>query len=406
MNKKYDITIKVLTPIHIWDWNTLSGLNYFCYQERIKKKEEKENDCDKTHISWLYKFDIEDFVSILDDQDKQKFTQILKWWEVGEIRWFIYKCLESEWKMKWKKKVFIDNDKYKEKFLALPTIQKTKTTNTFYTHWKEKILWTGWQSNGKSSEALLEEKKNQQSQMQIKTFIHSMWRYYIPWSSLKWALRTVLSNKEIEENFKNHKVNKDPFKKLIVQDSEFLSNEDIFIDSLARMWSQQWKNKQWNGQFAQFIKPDTTTQTTIAIKNFLDESNLITRDFSTKNICIQANNYLTSKIKKYNKEIDKLLLHRDLQNWNIASKKKKEKLNTVKKGFKDILKEIQNCDDNECIVSIGYWTGYWFKMISDIQEHHPWKNQKNLIDPSIQISRTNRTTNLQNLGFIKLTFTS
>jgi len=397
MNKVYNIKIKTLTPVHIWDWNTLSGLDYFCYQERIKKKEEKTHEFDSTHISWLYKFDIEEFINILDEGDRQKFQKVLKDWNVGNIRWFMYQCLEASREIKWKKRFFSENIKYKEAFLKLNSIKKVKTTNTFYNHWKDKILWQDRQSNWKSSEALLNEKENQKSQMNIKTLVNSMWRYYIPWSSLKWALRTVLSNTQIEDNFKNHKVEKDPFKKLIVQDSDFLGESIIIVDSIARLWNQQWKNKQWNWQFAEFVPMGVEVNNKILVKDFLDESKLEYIDFDIILICKKAKEYLINKIEKYNGEITMLLRTNEDLKWSKEStKKKKKKLETVKQWFDEILSEIEYCKENECILSIWFWTWYWFKMIDWIKEKHPWK-PKHLIDTKINIPLVLKTFDLSNV---------
>ncbi len=382
MNKVYNIKITTLTPVHIGDGNTMSGLNYFCYQQ-VEKGEK---------TSFLYVFDIENLTNLFDDKDKKWYIQKIKKWDILEISKYVYDLFSRE--------------DYKNKLLSMKGIQKIKITNTFYNHWKNKILWVWWQSKGKNREKRQNEKKHQQSQMTVQTFINSLWRYYIPWSSLKWVLRTVLSNEKIEYNSKNHKVEKDPFKKLIVQDSEFFWFQDvIIIDSLARMWKDTRKNKQGDWQFAEFLQVWKTTNSKIIIKEFLDEKELEKIDFSQKNICQKANNYLKQKIEKYIWEIDELKKHSDLKVDKVESIKKKQKLETVKSEFQKILDQINTCKENECILALWFGTGYWFKMLQDKKERHPWR-PNHLIDPNINIPRTNRTTNLQNLWFTKLTFTS
>ena len=95
MNKSYNIEIKVLSPVHIWDWNTISWIDYFCYKEKLPTPYKKNSDWkDIKNISFLYKFKIQNFIDILNKFDNIEFKRLLELWtDTLGVRNFIYKKL-------------------------------------------------------------------------------------------------------------------------------------------------------------------------------------------------------------------------------------------------------------------------------------------------------------------------
>ena len=378
---KYNVEIEILTPVHIWNGKTLSGIDYFCLQKNLGNTEKTKDWKEITKKAFLYKFKMVDFIEkVLWEKEKKEFMEKLeKWSDKLDLRVYIFNLLQ-------------DLDKQK-KFESIARI-KIPITNSFYKLWKQKIVWKPRKINGKTQEKVENEIRNQLSQLNIKEFVNTLWRYYIPWSSLKWAIRTVLTNKNIEKNI-NSKI--DPFKKLIVRDSNFSKNIEIW--KLAR------QSQKWDWIYAEFLKPWEKLTTEIIVKNFLDEKELEKINFSKENICKKANNYTKTKIEKYISELKKLKYHPELQKNNSQAIKKKKKLDSAIDSFKKILDKIENIENNECILNIWFWWWYWFKLLEEIEESHPsYFRVKHLKDESIQISRTNWQIDLENLWFIKLTF--
>ncbi len=409
MNDSYNVEIEILTPVHIWDWNNISWIDYFCYQEELKAPYNQTYDWkDIKHKSYLYKYKIIDFKNILDEKDKKELESLfLLWNDTFEIRNFIYKKLELE------------KNKYRNNFLDISK-EKIEIKNSFYNNWKDKILWKPKQSYWKTQEKKEAEFTNQLSQLEIKSFIKSIWRVYIPWSSIKWAIRTVLTNKEIE----NTSTEKDPFKKLIVRDSEF-------TEKWVEIWKLVRQSNNWDWIYAEFLKIWDKLNTEILIKDFLDESKLNKIDISRDIIISKSNEYLKNKINKYINEINELLKHPDINikdtRWRLDSKseKKQIKLNSVNDSFNKILSNLNNLDKNQCILNIWFWWWFWFKSF-EWNEKHPkycsihnewnhkkdnlwqhnsiaWMDVKHLISDEM-IARTNWNIDLDNLWFIKLTF--
>lgn len=370
MNQSYDLEIEILTPVHIWNWNTISWIDYFCYQEDLKAPYKKSDDWkDIKHQSFLYKYKINNLRNILDENDKKELESLfMQWKDTFEIRNFIFKKLET------------DNNKYKEKFINI-CYKKIPIKNSFYKNWKEKIIWKTTQIKWKTQIKKENEFNNQLSQLNIQCFIHSMWRYYIPWSSLKWAIRTVLTNSNIESS----KTENDPFKKLIVRDSEFI-NDGIEIWKLAR------QHNKWEWIYAEFLKPWVITNIQIIFKDFIDETNLEKIDLTKDNLLKKANIYLEKKIMSY---LEDLIWLKNLALWN---KKKIAKIESNIDSLNKILCKLKNLKANECILNIWFWWGFWFKSFE-------WnKNHPNKQDENINIPRTNYNIDLENLWFIKCTF--
>jgi len=414
--EKYNVKIEILTPVHIWNGKTISWIDYFCLQKKLEIPKKTKDWKEINYEAFLYKFKINKFINILEENKKNEFLKILKKWDdTLEIRNFIFETLKN-------------NKNIQEKFEKISSI-KMPITNSFYKLWKEKIIWKTKHQKWKTLEKRENEFTNQLSQLHINEFINSLWKYYIPWSSLKWTIRTILTNEILEE--KNDAVN-DVFKKLIVRDSNFSKNIEIW--KLAR------QSQKWDWIYAEFLKPWEELKTEIIIKNFFNEKKLEKIDFSFKNICFKANNYTKNKIEKYIEELRELLNHPDInkrkENWKLDSnsEKKQKKLNSTIKSFENILEKLKNLKENECILNIWFWGWYWFKLLEEIKEKHPkfcfihwnwepdnwckkptkkeqtwcniisWMPVKHLKDENIQIPRTNWQIDLENLGFIKLTF--
>ncbi len=413
--QKFSVEIEVLSPIHIWNWNTVSWIDYYCLQKKLSPPYEKNDDWKEIkNQAFLYKFKMKDLLNkILDEKDSKKLLNILEQWnDTFEIRKFIFNVIEN-------------NKNYQEK-LKWYSYQKNKITNIFYNIWKCKMInkeFKNWKCIDIKNE---NSKKNQLSQLNIQEFINSLWRCYIPWSSLKGSIRTCLINRKLEEN--NDAIN-DVFKKLIVRDSSFVK-DNIEIWKLAR------QSNQWDGIYAEFLHIWTNLITEIIVKDFLDENNLEKIDFSKENIVKKINNYTKKKIKKYIEQLKELLKHPDInkrkQDWELDSNsgKKQQKIKTVIESFKKMKNQLENLKENECILNIWFWWWYWFKILEEIEEKHPkfcsihwnwepdnwcyfrneecnsiaWMPLKHLKDNEIQIPRTNWQIDLKNLWFIKLTF--
>lgn len=423
------LLIEVLTPVHIGNWNTISWIDYFCYQESLKPPYKKNEDWkDIKNKSFLYKFKIQNFIDILEEKDKNDYYNLISDWSDSlDVRKFIYEKLE------------IEKNKYKSLFLEKIYL-KIEIKNSFYNIWKDKIIWKPKQKNAKKEDWIRNEENNQLSQLNINSFISSFNRYYIPWSTLKWSIRTVLTNRNIDaikykyynkkaekhlDWLKRIETEKDPFKKIIVRDSDFIIN-----------WIEIWKlarqSNKWDWVYAEFLKPWITTNSEIIFKEFLDETNLVSNNFTKENLINSANKYLKEKLHKYINEIKILLEHEDINkkdsNWKLDkySENKQLKLNSVKLSFEKILTELENLDENQFILNIWFWWWYWFKSFN-WDEKHPkfcsihdeWNhNQKNYnyecnsiswmpvkhLKSKEQVARTTWNIDLENLWFIKLTF--
>jgi len=416
--QKCNVEIETLSPIHIWNWKNIFWIDYFCLQENLKPPFQKNSDWkDIKKEAFLYKFRFNDFLNnILDKKDKKECLKILELWnDTLELRKFIFNVLQN-------------NKSYQEK-LKENSYQKIKITNSFYKLWKEKIIWKPKQLKAKTFDKKENEINNQLAQLNIQEFINSLGRYYIPWSSLKWAIRTCLTSKNIEKN--NDAVN-DVFKKLVVRDSNFVKNK-IEIWSLARQSNKQ-KNKNWDWVYAEFLNSWIILNTEIIIKDFIDEKKMKKIDFSKENIIKKINTYTENKIEKYIEELNELLKHPDINKRDTKSEQKQKKIKSVIESFEKIKNKFEKLKDNECILNIWFWWWYWFKVLEEIEEKHPkfcskhwnwdgenwckkstkkvptecdiiaWMPVKHLKDNEIQIPRTNWQINLENLWFIKLTF--
>ena len=412
-----DLEIKVLTPIHIWNWETISWIDYFCYQDQIKEKKHKKWKFDQVYKSYLYKYKIAHLIEILDKEDKDEFKKILLDSNSIELRnkiWFLLKDKEKkEYKQRlekerdkekensnYKKREYLlkryEKWKYKKKFLEISE-SPIEVSNKFFSDYLLKMSSDGKQINWKTEEKKKNEYNNQVSQLQINEFINSLGRHYIPWSSLKGAIRTVLTNENIQES----KIENDPFKKLIIRDSEII-NKWIEIWPLARVSKKQGKV---DGIYAEFLKPWVIINTQIIIKSFLDEKTLEEIIFTKENIIQSSNKYIKQKIEKYIQELKLLKL-------KTISEEKKQKIDTSIISFNKILKEFKSLTKDEFILNLWFGWWYWFKCFS-WNENHPdmdWISKKSkLRDYSINIPRTNYNTKLEktsldNLWFIKCKF--
>ena len=426
-NQIYNIEIEILSPVHIWNWETISWIDYFCYQEQLRTWEEKHNwwKFNQVYESYLYKYKLEDLIDILDEKDKQDLLKIIKDWDIIEFRkkiWYLLKDVETEeykqWlekelqkekKNKWYKKWEYKNIrykwwKYKEKYIKIAE-EPIKITNKFFSDFVKKITLKWQQINSKKENKQENEKKNQISQLLIQEFINQKWKYYIPWSSLKWAIRTTLTNEKIE----NSKPENDPFKKMIVRDSEWKS-KCIEIWPLARKSKKSkdndWEIK-WDWTYAEFLKPWEVFKSQIIIKEFLDESNLEKIDFSKENICRKINDYTKTKIKSYILELDKFI--RELETKDKWNKEKIQKIKTTKKSFQRILGQIDVKSQNTCILNIWFGWWFWFKSFKWAKNKIVWKDYYDEKWIKLDIPKTIyntklSNTDLENLGFIKLTF--
>jgi len=430
LNKIYNVKIEILTPVHIWNWKTISWIDYFCYQEQLETWEKKHDwwKFNQVYQSYLYKYKIEDLINILDKKDKEELLEIIEDWDIIKFRkkiWYLLKDVETEeykqwlkkelkkekenkWYQKWEyKNIRYEWWKYKKEFLKKAN-KPIKITNKFFNDFINKMTLKWQQINSKKEDKQENEKNNQISQLLIQECINQKWKYYIPWSSLKWAIRTALTNEKIE----NSKVENDPFKKMIVRDSE-LKEDCIEIWPLVRK-SKKSKNNdweiKWDWVYAEFLKPQENFNSQIIIKEFLDETSLEKIDFSKKNICSKINNYTKMKIEKYIQELDKF--EKEIINSKTEkiknNKEKLKKITIIKESFEQIKKEINN-SDSECIINI--WFGWWFwfksfewtknKIVSNDFYYKEWIE----IDIPKTIYNTKLSnTELENLGFIKIIF--
>jgi len=268
--KKYKLLIETLTPIHIGNGNVISWMDYYCLQDKLDHPFEKSDDWqDIKYQSFLYKFKIYDYMDLLDAKDKGDLLSKLKSNDTLWIRNQIFSQLH--------------NKKELQKSFIWIAKSKIPISNTFYKLWMEKIVWKRKKFQWKTMEKRENEFENQLSQLVLNEFINSLWRFYIPWSSLKWAIRTFLTNENCE---RLDDATKDPFKKLIVRDSNFV-----------RDWLEIWKlarrSQEWDWVYVEFLKAWTKFETEIVIRDFLDDHNSSGKiDFSKQNICLSANNYV------------------------------------------------------------------------------------------------------------------
>ena len=191
LNTIYKIEAECLTPLVVGSGNEIMPWEYVIFDEGDKRI--------------LYRFDLFRFYKILSDEDKKEFGEILNNTvdmnknEVLGIREFVNR----------------KKDDYKEKIEEIKIYQE-EVEDHYYGKYKKNIDKTV--------------QNKESNQLTISEFARSRGRAYVPGSSLKGSIRTALlygksdaEIKAIEESIKDS-----PFKKVIVNDSNFI--DDIKVD--------------------------------------------------------------------------------------------------------------------------------------------------------------------------------
>ena len=309
--QKFQVEIETLSPVHIGNGNTLSFLDFLVYEENWS--------------FFVYKFKLRKLFDNLPKALQENFLEVLERNDIIEIRDFLVENLDNL-------------KKYVKKVYYL----KIETTESFYTRWKEKLNLKIEDCEWDTYEKKKNNFYNKFSLFQIDEFINQKWKYYIPWSSLKWAIRTALTDKKIE----NTDAKDDIFKNLIVRDSEFIKNIKLWEKYRAGKWTYLEYIDNWE-------------------QKILTE--IIIKDFFTKERLIESiNNYTQEKILRYIDSINEFL--NSLEDFDDEDEKiinKKEELENLK-GFFEILKD-KELKNNECILSLWFGGWFWFKTFKNIK---------------------------------------
>ena len=394
--QKFNVEIETLSPIHIWNGNYLSLLDFLVIE------------ADENYF--VYKFNQNKLVRNLSENLQNEYLEVLEKNDFIEIKDFFYKNLG--------KLQEIVKDIY---------YSKIKTNKSFYDKWYDKLKLSVDDCEWDTYEAKLNDFYNKIWKFEIQEFINQKWKFYIPWSSLKGAIRSCLISEK-----DNWEIQEDPFKYLIVRDSNFIENW-IFLKEKWRLHNDINKAleiNEWDGTYFEYLALWKNFDIEIIIKEIIDENVKVSKDFFSKETLIEKiNDYTKTKIEKYLKQlwwyIKNEFKYKESKNkWlidyyrfdeqSIKDREAKiEKLVIIKQNLEYILDRFNDLEKNECILNLWFGWWYWFKCFSWGEKHPDKKLQKS----RWQIARTSwkvfenwinedneQWENWENLWFIKLTF--
>lgn len=352
MNKILEISLKVLSPVHISSGKEIQNNEYIIKNNKFCR------------------FNFNKLIIKLDDNEKEKLLKEIEEKSPNKIRTNINSFLNEKFnKIDFEYKINIEKIKGK--------IEGEKIDN---------LIQDLYEKNLKQISI---EKSNS---LNIKEFINVYYKKYIPGSSIKGAIRTALIDQSFSNDYdkleKDKKINEDYFKNLIVTDSKFnTDNENIEISAISRAS----KNN-----FIEVLQPNFETRFYIKIRN--DDK------FNENNIIRSINNFYKKNLLFY---IDKLKdVNEKLNNDDRKDKeRKKERNSKVIFQFKKILKIINELEENEFILNIGFGGGKIFKTvdskISGIEKRFrpSFKNKLNL--GTLEIPYTISLVNEKIMGWVK-----
>jgi len=387
--KKYKVEIETLTPIHIWNWNTYWLLDFMIYEENW------------TYL--LYRFDLPNLVRKLDWDLKEKIIEII--WENDFVKL---------------KDFFSENyESLQEKVKDISKLQ-LQVSEYIFEKWKKNLDLKVEDMEGNDLNAKKNVFLNSLWNFQISEFINQRWKYYIPWSSLKGAIRSTILNFK-DDNFSEEDIPNDPFKSIIATDSNLFSN--------IKVWE---KYRAWAWTYLEYVDKGNKFYFEIILKEFSDWNDYRKLNINSEKDLAKKINYFTEiKLERYINWL-KEMINQYKNNKNVE--KKIKQFENLKNVFQGIVEQIKSLKDNECILSLWFGGWFWFKTYkerlwekSTLSEKHPkfcsycwewedkkfkwkhnsisWTSVESFNDNYIQIPRTWWKIQDENLWFIKLTFT-
>lgn len=213
------------------------------------------------------------------------------------------------------------------------------------------------------------ENKRAQGQAQIIEFINSNGKFYVPASSIKGALLTVMGEESLGINHISPNIND----KVVFNDSEFLDNSNF---SVYRTENRPPENN------LICLDPDTTFSMYMRKKGKFDKSNFIQK----------LNNYTATQLEILNQEVSKF------------KSKKAGKLRKADLFLRSIEMINTLSAKGETIINIGYGGGSWFKIsegtIPKFKSKLP--DKKNILEPAHSSFSFTIDRELVHIGWCKL----
>jgi len=385
------ISIKTITPLHIWTWKKITPFEYVVEDDNFLRINYKK----------LYK--------LLEEKKRKNLQEALNSSSLLYARYYV--------------NLYFSNlsDNTKDKLI----IYKIDVSEQFKSIYNIKI-----QDKKKHNEA---------NRLEVDEAIKNFDWFYIPWSSLKWCIRTIVlydiakntkdpelntffnqfndiknlednqkkniqirirsrsdTNSKIECSLLNYqKVWQDPFRFLIIRDSNVVGFENWIVEKNYRLWQ---KGKLHTTK--EYIKSETFFTVEIKVNNKLfnlskEKLNINWNiDFSDEKEFLNYVKQISDDfykerfelIKKFTEEQLVTLKSKEQNRWTKAEIQMYKKL---LQNIDDLQNQLYSLKDNEFLLNLGFGWGYWFKKLDD------------LLQPKTYNFVWNEMLN----GFIKLTFT-
>ncbi len=175
----------------------------------------------------------------------------------------------------------------------------------------------------------------------VKEFINSNGKFYIPGSSVKGVLATILHQEEI--GIKNNIT-----QKFVIRDSDYIDSENFFVD------------RTYKG------RPSIQL---MCLKSFTKFSLMITK---TGNLSLPT---LKAKLKTYyKKQLEQSIKY-------ISQYTDNSKPESGANIFKDLLKEYkrvqyEELEEGEYLINLGFGSGLYFKIFNNVQIPKFWNQKK------------------------------
>lgn len=344
------------TPLHIGTGAYLTPFEYVILDNDI-----------------LYRFDLVDFISaknVLDEQEKYKMNLLLESHEVLPIRSCIYELATRD-----------DTTKEWIRNNAVWSCIVKKNITTIYT---EQITKN--------------EQINESNLLSIDEMLKTpQGKWYIPGSSLKGAIRTALSQWEFEGMPYNRRqpdmykkqipVGDDPFRGLIVTDSECLKADDVTIGEFERTSASG--GKDGIPSFREYIPAEKTFTFTVIVKpkiiarhtpvkikrtrfnqrtqrNMDETAETVDCKISFSDIVEKCNSYAQEKLGTYSAYLQAMIDHPD--STSEVAEALLASLEAKKKVIDGLLEKLQKNIDtktmDEFLLSVGSGGGFLFKTLS------------------------------------------
>lgn len=216
--------------------------------------------------------------------------------------------------------------------------------------------------------------ENAKGRKYFNEFINSNGKFYIPASSVKGALLTVLKLNFLGIDVNNADINH----KFIIQDSNFINSEDMKVYSTSNRPPKI-------GLLC--IKPNTTFFMTI-------------KKYGTLNIMSLKNN-----LKQYSIKQCKLAIEH-IQKYRAIEGRKQKGADIFNQALEGIQEELRNLKGDEYLLNLGFGGGSWFKVFEGVipkfKSKSPKRDRKGSEEEAHTTVSFNFNGRIDHIGWCKL----